>query len=309
MRNLLLLPSLLFLVNCSAIYVKDRSAAPKTKDVYFSARRGNELRKRVTILPFVNQSAYKSAAFTDEARDWFIQELNKTDQTVLLDWQALGLRDIEKYYDPKEGYKTADIVKKIRASGAHAIVIGTIKDLRTGKRGDSVGLFRRVKAEIKAVVELQVVSVRSGQVLVAETREADMSESSTRIAERVFASTDLSDNPEAVKFVVQTAFEKTLPILLASLDKFSWEGRVALVKGERIYLNAGRQSGLQVGDVLRIVENQEEVYDPETQKFIGHIKGRMKGTVEVMSYFGDDGAVTNIHSGSGFKENDLVEFY
>ena len=34
----------------------------------------------------------------------------------------------------------------------------------------------------------------------------------------------------------------------------------------------------------------------------------MKGTVEIISYFGNDGAVTSVHSGSGFKESDLVEF-
>ena len=43
--------------------------------------------------------------------------------------------------------------------------------------------------------------------------------------------------------------------------------------------------------------------------FIGKAPGRMKGTIEIVSYFGKDGAIGIIHSGSGFNENDLVEIY
>jgi hypothetical protein len=35
----------------------------------------------------------------------------------------------------------------------------------------------------------------------------------------------------------------------------------------------------------------------------------MKGSLEVISYFGQDGAIAVIHSGSGFKENDRIEMY
>ncbi len=306
--RLLLIPLVVVLANCSVIHTKDREAKVKIKDTSFAARKSNELKKRILVLPFVNLSAYKSDVFADEARAYFLSELSKADETVNMDARQVGIDDISVY---KQGsnYKIEELSKRLRNSGIHAIVIGTVKDLRTGKRGDSVGLFRKVQAEVKAVVELQVIAARSGQVMTTESGSADMAETQTRVAEKSFKDADLRDSPETVKYVVQLAFEKTIPGLLSSLQKFSWEGRVALVKGERVYLNAGRLSGLQLGDILRIVEMQEEVFDPETSRFLGNIKGRMKGTVEVVSYFGEDGAVTQIHSGSGFKENDLVEFY
>ncbi|MBY0385178.1 hypothetical protein K2X05_08475, partial [bacterium] len=230
------------------------------------------------------------------------------DGAVIIEPSSVGLENLETY---KSGpsYKIPEMVKKIKNSGVHAILVGTVKDLRTGKKGDSVGVFRRVKADIKAVVELKIISVRSGQVMATDTQDADLSEGSTKIAQRSYLDQDMKDDPTAVRFVVETAFEKTIPALFATLKRFSWEGRVALVKGERVYLNAGRVSGLQIGDLLRIVEQQEEVFDPETSRSIGSVRGRMKGTVEVISYFGNDGAVGQVHSGSGFKENDLVEFY
>lgn len=301
----------MFLLQCTAIHVKERGGeAPKvkTKDTLFSARKGEELRKRIVILPFLNHSSYDNPSLVQDARDQFVEDLQKTEDVIILNWKSLGIENIDSYREGNS-YKIPELAKKLRSSGVHAIVEGIIKDLRTGKKGDSVGVFRRVQAEVKAVAELRVISVRSGQVMVSEERQADAAESYTRVAEKSFSDKDLRDNPNSVRWVVFFAFEKTIPILLDSLKKFSWEGRVALVKGEKVYLNAGRLSGLQVGDVLRIVEPQEEVFDPETSQFIGQIKGRMKGTVEVVSYFGNDGAVTAIHSGSGFKENDLVEFY
>ncbi len=93
------------------------------------------------------------------------------------------------------------------------------------------------------------------------------------------------------------------------MEKLSWEGRVAAVAGERIFVNAGRLSGLQVGDILKITDEGDDVYDPETGRFIGTAPGRLKGTVEVVSYFGKDGAIAVVHSGSGFQENDRVELY
>ena len=112
-----------------------------------------------------------------------------------------------------------------------------------------------------------------------------------------------------MKLAVRDAFMGLIRTIASSIEKLSWEGRVAMVSGERIFINAGRLSGLQVGDILKIAEDGEEVYDPETGRFIGHAPGRMKGTVELVSYFGKDGAIGVVHSGSGFKENDRVQLY
>jgi hypothetical protein len=82
-----------------------------------------------------------------------------------------------------------------------------------------------------------------------------------------------------------------------------------MVSGERVFINAGRLSGLQVGDILKVTEEGDDVYDPENGRFIGTAPGRLKGTIEVVSYFGRDGAIAVVHSGSGFQENDRVELY
>ena len=181
--------------------------------------------------------------------------------------------------------------------------------MRARRVGDEVGLVRKIRARMNAKVQMRMVNTRNGSIILNETREAEAEEFTTRVAERASSDRDLQDDPVLIEAVVIRAFQGTISRLVNSVQKLSWEGRVAMVKGERDYLNAGRISGLQIGDILRISEEGEDVHDPETGSYIGRVSGRLKGTVEIVSYFGKDGAISVLHSGSGFRENDLVELY
>lgn len=105
------------------------------------------------------------------------------------------------------------------------------------------------------------------------------------------------------------AFAKLLPPLITAVEKLSWNGRVALISENKIYINGGKISGLQIGDVLQIRENRSDVFDPETGAFLGKADGKIKGFIKVIRHFGENGSVAVIQSGSNFKKNDRVELY
>lgn len=302
---------LLFLVDCSALQqAQKRRSEPMVKDLPRQARPsddGSALRRRVVVLPFLNITPYGSDSAARIAKTALVNGLNKTGEVISLSSDDLG-EDVNKY-QKDDGYDIKQIQPLAKKVGAHGIVVGRIRQIKTKKIGDSVGVFRTVKAEVQTLVELEMFSTKSGSSMLKESRSATIEEEVTRVAERSFTDKELKDNPQLIRAVVTAAFRKMVPQIVASLRKMSWTGRIALVRGEKLYLNAGRLSGLQVGDILRVTEAKEEVYDPETGGFLGNITGRMKGTIEVISYFGKDGAVSIIHSGSGFEENDIVEFY
>ena len=102
---------------------------------------------------------------------------------------------------------------------------------------------------------------------------------------------------------------KSVPRILKVASKLDWVGRVARIIGNKIYVNAGRGSGLQIGDVLKVLTEGEEVYDPETGAMIGVSKGEVKGTVEIIDYFGPDGSIGILHSGGSVIEGDFVQLY
>jgi hypothetical protein len=84
---------------------------------------------------------------------------------------------------------------------------------------------------------------------------------------------------------------------------------VAKIIGSKVYLNAGRDSGINVSDILKVVTEGQEIYDPETGAMIGVSKGDVKGTIEVIDYFGADGAIAILHSGGSVQEGDFVQLY
>ncbi len=84
---------------------------------------------------------------------------------------------------------------------------------------------------------------------------------------------------------------------------------MAKIIGNKIYINAGRLSGINIGDILKIITEGQEIYDPETGALIGMSKGDMKGTIEIIDYFGDDGTIAILHSGGQVLEGDFVQLY
>ena len=96
------------LFGCSVIHVKDRSV--KTKGEMFSARHTGGMKKRIVVLPFLNQSSYTSSTYVDDARELFLTELKKTDEVIIQDAGAVGLNNLEEFRNGNS-YKSEEMAK------------------------------------------------------------------------------------------------------------------------------------------------------------------------------------------------------
>lgn len=243
----------------------------------------------------------------DAARSEFIDDLNKTGEVIVVDSKDLKV-DFSKNIQGGE-YKLEEMAKAAKELGVSALLEGKIIDLKVRKKSDEVGVFRQMKTTFEAQVRVRIASARSGKELFNTVKTVTVEESNVRVAENVNADRFFQGNPEILQNLLKEAFMDFTPQILATMDRMSWEGRVAAISGDRIFLNVGRISGLQVGDILKVSDEGDEIYDPQSGNYIGKVPGRLKGTLEVVSYFGQDGSIAVIHSGAGFKENDRVELY
>lgn len=304
--RLTLVSSLVFFVSACSLS-RPRSQPAQTKYVPTTARTGNGMRKRLVVLPFIDRKAGRSLKTADNARRAFIGQLVRTNRFVVVSPNDLG-KDVSQFLKG-DSYDLEAIAKLAAASDIAAVIEGSILELKARKMGDEVGIWRKVTARVSANVQIRVVSASSQKEIYNDLRESSV-ESSTRVTGAYTASSNgLDENPRLVQTAITRALAGSMAGIVRSLDKMEWEGRIAMIRGDRIYVNAGRLTGIQVGDILRVSSEGEEVYDPETGVFIGKAPGRGKGTVEVVSYFGKDGAVAIIHSGGGFSQNDKVELY
>lgn len=278
------------------------------KDVSLQARKEDTApRKRLMILPFLDSSEVRPQSMRDSARAEFIREINKTGDLVVFDSKDLKI-DFAKYIQNGE-YKLEDIAKIAKDLGASALLEGKVIDLKVRRKSDAVGVFRQLKTTFEAQVRVRIVSARSGKELFNVLKTVTVEESNVRVGEDMTADRFFQSNPEILENLLKEAFLDFTPQIMATMDKMTWEGRIATVQGDRIFLNVGRISGLQIGDILKVADEGDEIYDPQSGNYIGKVPGRLKGTLEVVSYFGQDGSIAIVHSGAGFRENDRVELY
>ncbi|MGZ3703791.1 MAG: hypothetical protein ACXWSD_18700, partial [Bdellovibrionota bacterium] len=70
-----------------------------------------------------------------------------------------------------------------------------------------------------------------------------------------------------------------------------------------------RATGLQIGDIMKVNSQGTDIFDPDSGLFLGRTPGDLKGTLEVVEFFGEDGAITRVHSGANFLEGDVIQLY
>ncbi len=307
----LLVFSLLIVASCSLVNRRADTSDSNTiseKNVPYEAQTESP-RKRVLVLPFIDTSGIKggqgtaSTTTAQNARAALISWLNATERFVVVSPEDFP-KDLNQFLANFQ-YDLEAISKIAHGMGVSAVIEGKILDMRGRKVGSSVGVFAKQGVQMEGTIQVRAFAAKNGKEILNVTRDGQ----ATATTGRSGNTREMMEDPKLVGEVAVKAFKTTVKQLAMAIDKLNWEGRIALIKGDQYYINAGRLSGLQIGDILKATEDSEEVYDPDTGAFIGHVPGRMKGTLELVSYFGKDGAIAVLHSGAGITENDRVELY
>ena len=304
----ILLIAFLALGGCAQFNDRRPVAAPavEVRDVPFAARGENEApRPRLLVLPFLEDRP--NGDLGEAARPALTRHLVAGGQVTIAGADELAT-DAKAYLAPGNEYDLARVARDVSPLGVAAVVEGKVLELRVRKLGDTLGLIREARALVSARVRVRVFGGKSGKEIFRGEREAEVESTTTFVAPGASA-TALRGDPELTRAAIAKAFRTAGIEVLRAVEKLGWQGRVASVAGDRVFINAGRLTGLQVGDILKVTDDGEDIYDPNTGRFIGTAPGRLKGTIEVQTYFGKDGAIATIHSGAGFRQNDHVELY
>jgi hypothetical protein len=79
-----------------------------------------------------------------------------------------------------------------------------------------------------------------------------------------------------------------------------WYGRITAVNGNRVYIAAGKEAGLRIGQVLKIYQSGRFM------KGLGFAPGEQVGTLAVQGFVGPNGSFGVIREGQGIKSSDIV---
>ena len=162
--------------------------------------------------------------------------------------------------------------------GIEAVVKGTLSDVYTSTskmdgRDDKEVSFALSK------ISLDVYNTETGKILRQLTARNPF-----------FLSRENGDmSPEKAKVkAIDLAIELIADDLLKSLLNLDWHARIASVEDDKVFLNAGRLSGLEKGDVLEVYAPGTQVIDKATSLALGRTRGAYKGDIEVVEVFGVD---------------------
>ncbi len=265
------------------------------------------VKKKVALLTFFNESPYGGEDLGIVATEEFRKELSRTGEFIV-DPMAMKIFGSSKEVYAGGGVKLVQLSRRAKIEGVNLVVFGRVIEARVREKTDEIGFVRETKSFTEAKLEVRIFDVNSNKEIYTETLNGYADDQTYRF----FAEdreNSMNQRRDLLRYGVRVAARKAIPNMIEISRKLDWMGRIAKIVGTRIYVNAGRESGLQIGDVLKVLTEGQEIFDPETGALIGISKGEVKGTIEIIDYFGPDGTIAILHSGGSVLDGDFVQLY
>ena len=265
------------------------------------------IKKKVALLTFFNESPYGGEDLAVTATEELRRELARTGRFIM-DHQGQKIFGPSKEVYAGGGVKLVQLSRKAKSAGINLVIFGRIIDARIKEKRDEIGLVRKVVSYTESKIEIRLFDINNNKEIYTSILKGHADDSTYRF---FAASRDsrLQYRRNLLRYGAKIAIRRSIPEILDISEKLDWVGRVAKIIGKKIYINAGRLSGIQISDVLKAMTEGNEIYDPDTGALIGISKGEIKGALEVIDYFGPDGSVAILHSGGAVHEGDFVQLY
>ena len=265
------------------------------------------VKKKIALLTFANEAPYGGQDLGVIATEELRRELLKTGEFIV-DPMASKIFGSSKRIFASGGIKLVQFTQKAKANGINLVIFGRIKEARIRQKTDEIGLIRETKSYTESKIEVRVFNINVGKESYVDTITGYADNRTYRFFMDDKESV-LNERQELLRYGVKVAVKKAVPSIVKVSAQVDWTGRVAKIVGNKIYINAGRKSGIQINDILKVLTQGEDIFDPDTGAFIGASKGEIKGTVEVIDYFGPNGSIAILHSGGLVVEGDFVQLY
>ncbi len=295
---------------------KDRDFHEESSDGYYQegeSRGKSEVierlkgpKKKVLVLSFWNDTPTGDEALGDFVASELRREISLGGKVLLPDEKMVT--SVTKDFVDGDRVQIAQLVREGRRFGVSCVILGRIGKISFRQSREKVGIFRQAESVATVDLEMKVFDVSSGREVATYQRTGAAANTA-----RVVIEEDSLSNREAradlAKEAIYDAVQKLIPDAELAMEKMEWQGRIAKIAGNKVYINAGRASGLLSGDILKVLSPGEEIVDPVTKAFLGRSEGFLKGTLEVSDFIGTDSAMTVVHTGGNFQEGDVVRLY
>ena len=271
------------------------------------AKREYFIRKKVAILPMHNESPFGGRDLEVLATEELRKYLMGSGKYLIDMKQEVEYPNSQAVFQGG-GRNLTSLFKKARGYGVNLIIYGRITDSNIRQKEDDVGLIREVFLYGSASLEIRVFDVSTEQEVLLQKVDAFTEDKSYQIKE-LSKENKYELRRDLLRQATKLAVGKAIKPIWEKTKKKEWFGRVAKIVGKKIYINAGIESGVKVGDIMKVLTPSQDIFDPVSGALIGKTKGEVKSTIEISDFFGNNGAVGIIHSGGNVSTGDQVTLY
>jgi curli biogenesis system outer membrane secretion channel CsgG len=256
------------------------------------------------VVSFENKAPYAQARIGNTATDILITELVKSGKFIVIERDKMDKIMEEQKLGQSGAIDPSTAAKVGKILGLNAIVTGSISQFGVKSEGKDFLVTQSKQQIVECTVDVRVVDAETGRVLLADSGKGVARKASGT----VLGMGNKSKYDETLEGeALRAAIVKFVDNIISQVNKKPWSCRVAAVKDGKIYLNAGEEAGLEVGQKLKVFSQGAEILDPTTGLVIGQEENEL-GVIKVASYFGENGSIASLISGSMPEPKALCRF-
>ncbi|MFT5505682.1 MAG: curli biogenesis system outer membrane secretion channel CsgG [Gammaproteobacteria bacterium] len=259
---------------------------------------------RIGVVNFQNNTPRKIRGIEAVATNILSTMLHETGNFIVIPQQDMESILEQQLLGASGAIDSGTAAQMGKILGVNAILSGSITSYSEVVEGSNTLLSQSKTQIAKVGVDYRIVDTTTGIQLFASNGKGEFRKESGGLlgfGSKSSKDTSLKDG------ALRDALGKAMNNILKQLTGDLWTGRIAEVKGSNVFINAGKQTGLKVGDILIAEELGEEIIDPQSGVSLGRVPGDVIGKLEITGFFGANGSIAHIVSGTKFERNDLVK--
>jgi len=254
-------------------------------------------KKKIVVLGFENKTTYKDEMIGEAVAKKISDKLEATQRVIVFDGIVMTERLNKEGITSNPASDPTAMKQANRLLGIQAFVSGAITDVSLLSSKKSEDSDEEVSFATSKI-EVRLMDASTGNLLKTFIGRSP-----------IFGTRESGENSrgKAILKAVDSGLDDIMEGFLRYLDLLEWSTSIAKIEGDNVYLNAGKMSGLRIGDTLEVYEPGSEVIHPATKLSLGWTAGKLKGAVRVGELFGVDAAAGKIVQGQGFDQKDLLK--
>ena len=276
------------------------------------------IKKRIAVFDFEDKSKHRFRWWTGQSvgegmSDMLVTALVKTGRYQIFERQEIN-KIIEEQKLGMSGLVTQQSAAQVgKMLGVEVAIFGAVTEFghtqqttggRLKKKAFGLGIS---SSKATVAVDVRFVNTKTGEIVSAENVRKAKSKKGLALDTKDFNFKDRSKFDESlVGKATREAIEAIVQMLDQHAPHIPWQAKV--VKGDGpIFINAGSQTGVNVGDVFVVYRPGEELIDPDTGISLGSAESQI-GSIRVTNNSIGSGKASQCVAvtGSGFGRNDIV---